>query len=122
MSVRIRLSRIGKKHVPFYRVISVDKRKKRDGAFLEDLGTYDAIKSTIVRFDEEGYKRRLEQGAVPSDAVKKIYMLFKTGATKKAEKLAKMATPKKAAPKEPEVSKEAPKEAPQKKSTEPAES
>ncbi len=116
MSVRIRLSRIGKKHVPFYRVISVDKRKKRDGAFLEDLGTYDAIKSTVVRFDEEGYKRRLEQGAIPSDAVKKIYILFKTGATKKAEKSAKMTASK------PEEPKEAPKATSQKESTEPAKS
>jgi len=117
MSVRIRLSRIGKRHVPFYRVISVDKRKKRDGAFLEDLGTYDVLNSTIVRFDEEGYDRRIEQGAIPSDAVKKIYMLFKTGATKKVEKPAKKTAPKKAAaPKEPEVPKEAPKEASQEES------
>ncbi len=110
MSVRIRLSRVGKKHVPFYRVVSVDKRKKRDGAFLEDLGTYDAIKSTIVRFDEEGYKRRIEQGAIPSDAVKKIYSLFKTGASKKVEKPVKKAASAKA---------DAPKEAPQKEAAEP---
>lgn len=99
MSVRIRLSRIGKKHVPFYRVVSVDKRKKRDGAFLEDLGTYDALKGVVVRFNEEGYTRRVEQGAIPSDAVKKIYMMFKTGASavlKKVEKPVKKAVIKKA--------------------------
>lgn len=91
MSVKIRLSRIGKKHVPFYRVVSIDGRKKRDGAFLEDLGTFDAINSKVVRFDEESYNRRLEQGAIPSDAVKKIYAQFKTGvktAVKKASKAA----------------------------------
>jgi small subunit ribosomal protein S16 len=90
MSVRIRLSRIGKKHVPFYRVVSIDGRKKRDGAFLEDLGTFDAVNSKVVRFDEEGYNRRIEQGAIPSDAVKKIYAQFKTGVKpeKKASKVA----------------------------------
>lgn len=77
MSVRIRLSRIGKKHAPFYRVVSVDKRKKRDGAFLEDLGTFDPLKGVVVCFNEDGYKKRIEQGAIPSDAVKKIYALFK---------------------------------------------
>lgn len=97
MPVRIRLSRVGKKHAPFYRVVSVDGRKKRDGAFLEDLGTYDALKSTVVRFDQEGYERRIAQGAIPSDSVKKIYNQFKTGATKPAKKVAKKAAPKKAA-------------------------
>lgn len=101
MSVRIRLSRIGKKHVPFYRVVSVDKRKKRDGAFLEDLGTFDAIKSTVVRFDEEGYNRRIEQGAIPSDAVKRIYQQFKTDVTKSAKR-----APKAVASSEPEVTSE----------------
>lgn len=99
MSVRIRLARIGKKHAPFYRVVSVDKRKKRDGAFLEDLGTYDALKSVIVRFDEEGYKRRIDQGAIPSDAVKKIYMTFKSGSLSvelPVKKATKKTTPAKA--------------------------
>lgn len=86
MSVRIRLSRIGKKHVPFYRIVSIDKRKKRDGAFLDDLGTFDALKGVMVRFNEPGYKRRIEQGATPSDAVKKIYALFKATASSEAPK------------------------------------
>jgi small subunit ribosomal protein S16 len=85
MSVKIRLSRIGKKHAPFYRIVSIDSRKKRDGAFLEDLGTFDAIKGIVVRFDESGYSKRLEQGAIPSDAVKKIYALFKSNAPTKVQ-------------------------------------
>lgn len=86
MSVRIRLSRIGKKHAPFYRIVSIDKRKKRDGAFLDDLGTFDVLNGVVVRFNELGYKRRIEQGAIPSDAVKKIYALFKTAASNEAPK------------------------------------
>lgn len=80
MPVRIRLSRIGKKAAPFYRVVSVDGRKKRDGAFLEDIGTYDALKGTVVRFDVQTYERRLSQGAIPSDSVKKIFMQVKAKA------------------------------------------
>ncbi len=88
MPVRIRLSRVGKKHVPFYRIVTMDGRKKRDGAFLDDLGTYDALKSVVVRFDEEGYNKRVSQGAIPSDAVKKIYLMFKKGQTEPAAKAA----------------------------------
>ena len=47
MAVKIRFSRIGKKGIPFYRLIAVDSRKKRDGAFLEDLGTYDAVNEKL---------------------------------------------------------------------------
>ncbi len=97
MPVRIRLSRIGKKHAPFYRVISVDSRKKRDGAFLEDIGTYDALKGVVVRFDLETYERRIGQGAVPSDSVKKILMQFKGQAAGKAAPAVKKAAPKKSA-------------------------
>lgn len=87
MSVKIRLSRIGKKHAPFYRIVSIDSRKKRDGAYLEDLGTFDALKGAVVRFDEQGYSKRLEQGAIASEAVKKIYALFKSSSASKLQEV-----------------------------------
>jgi len=101
MPVKIRLSRVGKKHAPFYRIVSVDSRRKRDSSFLEDLGTYDALNSVVVRFDEDGYNRRIEQGAIPTDSVKKIHILFKKGVTEQAlkEKKAQEAAAPKAAPK-----------------------
>lgn len=77
MAVRLRLSRIGKKHAPFYRIVAVDGRKKRDGAFLEDLGTYDGLKSVLIRFENERMDYWLSQGAVPSDAVHRIQLLYK---------------------------------------------
>jgi len=77
MSVKLRLSRIGKKKAPFYRIIAVDSRKKRDGAFLEDLGTYDVINSKLVRFDIERVDYWISQGALPTDSVKRIIKLFK---------------------------------------------
>ncbi len=77
MPVAIRLSRIGTKHKPFFRVVVVDSRKKRDGECIENIGTYDAIKSELVRFDAERYDAWVKQGAQPSDSAKKLYRLFK---------------------------------------------
>ncbi len=77
MAVAVRLSRIGKKHVPFFRVVAVDSRKKRDGAFLEDLGTYDALKGTFVVFHEERFNAWVAQGAQVSVTVKKLQKKYK---------------------------------------------
>ncbi len=70
--VKIRLSRIGKKHVPFYRIVAVDSREKRDGAFLENLGTFDGLKSVIIQLHEDRLKAWVAKGAVVTDSVKKI--------------------------------------------------
>lgn len=77
MAVKIRLARIGKKHVPFFRVVALDSRKKRDGAFLQDLGTYDALNSTIVRFDEAGINDWVAKGAIVADSVKRLQKVHK---------------------------------------------
>jgi len=58
MSVRIRLARFGRKHRPFYRIRVADSRSKRDGKFLENVGTYDPLPSKKdnmkqVRLDRE---------------------------------------------------------------------
>ncbi len=89
MAVKLRLSRIGKKHVPFYRIVAVDSRKKRDGAFLEDLGTYDALKSVLVTVKPERIDYWLSVGAVPTDSFSRVHTLHKrmtkTGAPRVAE-------------------------------------
>ena len=102
MSVRIRLSRIGKKHVPFFRVVAVDCRRKRDSAFLANIGTYDALNTKIVRFDEVLYQEWIEKGALPTDSAKKIYTLFKKGTEVPApkKKVEKKAKPSELAPEE----------------------
>lgn len=102
MSVKIRLSRIGKKHEPFYRVIAVDGRKKRDGAYLQDIGTYDVVKGSIVRFDEVAYQDWISKGAQPTDSAEKIFRMFKKiGLGVKLE--APKATAKKVVAQEPET-------------------
>ncbi|MFC1842103.1 30S ribosomal protein S16 [Candidatus Dependentiae bacterium] len=77
MSVKIRLSRIGKKKAPCYRIVAVDSRKKRDGACLENLGTYDALSGVIVKLHQERIDYWISQGAKPTDTVKKLIKLSK---------------------------------------------
>lgn len=103
MAVTLRLSRIGKKHVPFYRIVAVDSRNKRDGAFLDDLGTYDAVNSKLVSFKVDSFDAWLSKGAQVSDAVKRLHKLYvKEAASKKAapKKSAKSAQKKSVATEE----------------------
>ena len=48
MAATIRLMRFGKPKTPFYRIVVLDKRKKRDGAYIEKIGTYDPLKSPAI--------------------------------------------------------------------------
>ena len=81
MSVRIRLTRSGSKKKPFYRIVAADQRMKRDGRFLEKLGTYDPFtKETTL--NREGVQKWLSVGASPSDTVNKL--LIKNGFDLKA--------------------------------------
>lgn len=72
MAVKIRFSRIGKKNRPYWRIIAVDSRKKRDGAFLEDLGTYDPIKHQVVHLHKDRIQDWVTKGAECSPAVVKL--------------------------------------------------
>ena len=93
MPVKIRLSMIGKKKAPVFRIVAIDSRKKRDGACLENLGTYDAIKGVLVQLHADRVEYWVSQGAVVTDSVKKIIKLAKRDGLK--EVVAK-AEPKKA--------------------------
>lgn len=74
MAVRIRLTRMGRRNRPFYRIVVADSRSRRDGKFIEQIGTYDPIKkqdeNSTVKEDRVLYW--LREGAQPSDTVKKI--------------------------------------------------
>lgn len=72
MAVKIRLSRIGKKHRPFWRIIAVDSRKKRDGAFLDNIGTYDGVNKKLVSFRPQLVTKWLNVGAQCSPTVVRI--------------------------------------------------
>ena len=77
MAVRIRLSRVGKKHVPFFRLVAVDSRSKRDGEVLSHIGTYDAVHSRIVLFYQEEFDKWINRGALLTDSAKKIVNIYK---------------------------------------------
>jgi small subunit ribosomal protein S16 len=67
----IRLARIGKKKMPSYRVVVIDKRRPRNGRFVEIVGTYDPLKKPAeVKLDAERIKYWLGHGAQPSDTVR----------------------------------------------------
>ena len=73
MSVKIRLTRTGAKHRPFYRIVVTDSRMPRDGRFIATLGTYDPLKeSGNIQVDGELVKEWMKKGARPSVAVKQL--------------------------------------------------
>lgn len=70
--VKIRLSRKGKKNAPFYHIVAVDENKKRDGAVLEKIGTYDPSKKEAkekVTLKADAYKSWISKGAQPTETV-----------------------------------------------------
>src|SRR5439155_4920207 len=70
MSVRIRLTRIGKKKEPHYRVIVADQRSPRDGKFIEIIGKYKPLDDpSLIEIDEDRALDWLRRGAQPSDSV-----------------------------------------------------
>ncbi len=66
--VVVRMSRQGSKKRPFYRIVAADKRRARDGRFIELLGTYDP-RTKDFRLDAERYGHWLQHGAHASDTV-----------------------------------------------------
>jgi len=73
MAVKIRLKRMGAKKAPFYRVVVADSRSPRDGKFIENIGTYNPIKTpSETKIDEELALKWLNNGAIPTDTVKNI--------------------------------------------------
>lgn len=73
MPVKIRLQRHGKKGKPFYWIVAADARSKRDGRFLEKLGTYNPnVNPASIDLDVDGAVKWLQNGAQPTDTAKAI--------------------------------------------------
>ncbi len=73
MAVKIRLTRMGSKKKPFYRIVALDSRTRRDGRPLEFLGYYNPMTEPVdVKLNNERIAYWLEQGAKPSDTVKSL--------------------------------------------------
>ena len=71
--VKIRLRRMGAKKNPFYRIVVADSRSPRDGRFIEEIGTYDPLKSpSEIKVDLERANYWIGTGAQPTDTVKAL--------------------------------------------------
>ena len=82
MAVKIRLSRMGKTNRPYWRLVAMDSRKKRDGAALDNLGTYDPIKHTIIQLHEDRINEWVSKGAQCSPTVIKLIKMHKKASVK----------------------------------------
>ena len=73
MAVRIRLTRVGARNNPIWRIVATDKRSPRDGRFLEVLGHYNPqTDPSTIELDEERLRSWLQKGAQPSGTVKRL--------------------------------------------------
>lgn len=99
MSVRIRLTRTGKKHQPSYRIVVVDSQVKRDGKSLEILGFYNPLtEPATIKVDRARFDYWVSVGAQPSDPVRKLILGQKRMRMKSKKKTIETETEKKEKP------------------------
>ena len=73
MAVKLRLTRVGSKKNPIYRVVAADSRSPRDGRFIEIVGRYNPqTEPSTIDFDEDRVKEWLSKGAQPSNTVSRL--------------------------------------------------
>ena len=73
MAAKMRLTRIGSKKNPIYRVVVADSRAPRDGRFIEIVGRYNPrSEPSLIEFDEARVKEWLSKGVQPSEPVRRL--------------------------------------------------
>ena len=86
MAVKIRLKRMGKIRAPFYRVVIMDSRTKRDGRAIEEIGKYHPTEEpSLIEIDMERAHYWLAQGAQPTEAVAALLKVVDGGNLKTKE-------------------------------------
>lgn len=86
MAVKMRLTRMGDKKSPFYRIVVVDSRKARDGEYIEKVGHYNpTVQPEDIMIDEAKAKDWLSKGVQPTETVKTL--LIRQGIIEKPTKL-----------------------------------
>ena len=77
MAVKLRLTRMGAKKAPFYRIVATDSRKARDGQYIEQIGYYNPVTDPAeVKIDAEIAKKWLACGAQPTDTVRDLFIKY----------------------------------------------
>jgi small subunit ribosomal protein S16 len=73
LAVRLRLTRVGGKKDPIWRVVVADQRSPRDGRFIETVGQYNPqTQPSTIKIDEERVRVWLAKGAQPTETVRKL--------------------------------------------------
>ncbi|AGW14837.1 30S ribosomal protein S16 [Megalodesulfovibrio gigas] len=81
MAVKIRLTRMGSKKRPFYRIVAMDVECRRDGRALEILGFYNPmVNPAVINLEMDKLAKWLDQGAEPTDTVKSLIKQVKKAA------------------------------------------
>jgi small subunit ribosomal protein S16 len=94
MSVRVRLTRVGSKKNPIWRVVVADQRSPRDGRFIETIGHYNPqTEPSTIAIDEDRLQHWLARGAQPSGTVKQLMKALAKGAAPAASEAAQAAAP-----------------------------
>ncbi len=79
MAVAIRLMRLGKRNRPFYRIVVIDKRRKRESKYVDKIGHYDPIKDPAeIVVDRDKLEYWLSRGAQISEGVRKLWRKIKS--------------------------------------------
>jgi small subunit ribosomal protein S16 len=74
LAVKFRLSRLGAKKKPFYRIVVADERSQRDGRFIDKVGFYDPLKNPAqISLDKEKIKTWYEKGVRPTRTVESLF-------------------------------------------------
>ena len=79
MAVKLRMTRMGRRHRPYYRINVIDSKTPRDGRVIEKLGQYDPLekdKEKQILLNTERAEFWIKQGAIPSDTVSEILLRF----------------------------------------------
>jgi small subunit ribosomal protein S16 len=73
MALKLRLTRMGSKKKPFYRIVAVDSASRRDGRALDYVGYYNPMTEPAeIKFDQDKVKSWIELGAKPTDTVRSL--------------------------------------------------
>ena len=84
--MRVRLTRVGSRKNPVWRVVVADQRSPRDGRVIEQIGRYNPqTEPSEVVLDEERLRHWLERGAQPTDTVRKLIRIHERAAAETSE-------------------------------------
>ncbi|MBI2051952.1 30S ribosomal protein S16 [Candidatus Roizmanbacteria bacterium] len=73
MAAALRLMRLGKRGKPFYRIVVIDKKRKRNSKYIDKLGTYDPLSEQAeIQLDKQKFEYWVERGAVISEGLRRL--------------------------------------------------